>query len=84
MALVERVEAAPGERRRLRLANPATLELLGELEIDGAEQVLGRRMIAQLPRERTWRCATWSRTNFAAICYFLRILATPPSAFPWR
>src|SRR5688572_16277226 len=36
MALVERVESAPGERRRLRLANPATLEPLGELEIDGA------------------------------------------------
>ena len=34
MAVVERVEAAPGERRRLRLANPATLEPLGELEID--------------------------------------------------
>ena len=39
MAVVERVEAAPGERRRLRLANPATLEPLGELEIDGPEHV---------------------------------------------
>jgi len=34
MAVVERVDAAPGERRRLRLANPATLAPLGELEID--------------------------------------------------
>jgi succinate-semialdehyde dehydrogenase/glutarate-semialdehyde dehydrogenase len=39
MAVVERVESAPGERRRLRLANPATLEPLGELEIESAEQV---------------------------------------------
>ena len=38
MAVVERVEAAPGERRRLRLANPATLEPLGELEVDDAER----------------------------------------------
>src|SRR5258705_7631397 len=39
MALVERVDAAPGERRRPRLTNPATLAPLGELEIDTAEQV---------------------------------------------
>ena len=39
MAVVERVESAPGERRRLRLANPATLEPLGEIEVATAEQV---------------------------------------------
>ncbi len=33
MAVVEQLEAAPGERRRLRLANPATLAPLGEVEV---------------------------------------------------
>ena len=39
MAVVERVDTATDERRRLRLANPATLETLGEIEIDAATDV---------------------------------------------
>ncbi len=36
MAVVERLDGEPGERRRVRLASPATLEPLGVLEIDDA------------------------------------------------
>ena len=39
MAVVERLDAAPGERRRLRLANPATLQPFGELEVEGSEEI---------------------------------------------
>lgn len=39
MAIVEQVEAAPGERRRLRLANPATRAPLGEIEVANASDV---------------------------------------------
>jgi len=53
MAVVERLEAAPGERRRLRLTNPATLEPLGEVEIDGAEQVQGAVESAR-KAQRAW------------------------------
>src|SRR5215469_845459 len=42
MAVVERVEAAAGQsgaRRRLRLRNPATLEAIGEIEVQTAQDV---------------------------------------------
>ena len=39
MALVEQVEHAGGGRRRLRLANPATLAPLGEIEVGIAADV---------------------------------------------
>jgi acyl-CoA reductase-like NAD-dependent aldehyde dehydrogenase len=42
MAVVERVEpstSAPGARRRLRLRNPATLDPIGEIEVQNAEDV---------------------------------------------
>jgi acyl-CoA reductase-like NAD-dependent aldehyde dehydrogenase len=39
MAVVERVEAATGSRRLLRLSNPATLAPLGEVEVSTAEDV---------------------------------------------
>ncbi|MEE9608998.1 MAG: succinic semialdehyde dehydrogenase [Myxococcota bacterium] len=39
MAVVERVETADGERRRLRLSSPATLEPLGEIEVQNDADV---------------------------------------------
>jgi len=39
MALVEQVEVATSERRRLALANPATRESLGEIELQSTEDV---------------------------------------------
>ena len=39
MAVVERVEAGSDGRRRLRLKNPASLALLGEIEVCDAEDV---------------------------------------------
>src|SRR5258705_2785746 len=65
MAVVERVEAAPGERRRLRLANPATLEPLGELEIDGPEHVR-----AAVERARKAQIE-WGAASFRERAHFL-------------
>ncbi|TDJ14622.1 MAG: aldehyde dehydrogenase family protein [Deltaproteobacteria bacterium] len=39
MAVVEKVEAEVGGRRRLRLSNPATLEPIGEIEVHDASDV---------------------------------------------
>jgi len=39
LAIVESIEAGSGERRRLRLASPATLAPLGEVEVLGPEDV---------------------------------------------
>ncbi len=39
MAIVTPVETASGERRRLALASPATLEPLGEIEVQNAQDV---------------------------------------------
>ena len=39
MAIVTPVETPPGERRRLRLASPATRETLYEIEVQNAEDV---------------------------------------------
>jgi succinate-semialdehyde dehydrogenase/glutarate-semialdehyde dehydrogenase len=39
MAVVEQLEGAPGERRRLRLSSPATLGPIGEIEVCAAADV---------------------------------------------
>jgi succinate-semialdehyde dehydrogenase/glutarate-semialdehyde dehydrogenase len=39
MAIVQTVDTPVGQRRRLALANPATLEPLGEIEVQSAEDV---------------------------------------------
>jgi len=39
LAIVEAIQSDPGGRRRLRLAHPATRELLGELEVQSADEV---------------------------------------------
>jgi succinate-semialdehyde dehydrogenase/glutarate-semialdehyde dehydrogenase len=39
MAVVEQLEGAPGERRRLRLSSPATLGPIGEIEVSAAADV---------------------------------------------
>ena len=82
MALVERVDAAPGERRRLRLANPATLEPLGELEIDTAEQVR-----AAVERARKAQ-VEWAALGFRVRAHYLdraaRLLARRVDEFAAR
>ena len=82
MAVVERVEAAPGERRRLRLANPATLEPLGELEIDGADHVR-----AAVERARKAQ-PEWGAASFRERAHFLdraaRLLAVRADEFAAR
>jgi succinate-semialdehyde dehydrogenase/glutarate-semialdehyde dehydrogenase len=39
MAVVEQLEGAPGERRRLRLSSPVTLGPIGEIEVSAAADV---------------------------------------------
>jgi succinate-semialdehyde dehydrogenase/glutarate-semialdehyde dehydrogenase len=82
MAVVERVEAAPGERRRLRLANPATLEPLGDLEIDTAEQVR-----AAVERARKAQ-VDWGAASFRERGHYLdraaRLLAARADQFAAR
>lgn len=39
MAIFERMETAPGQRRKLRLKSPVTLEVLGEIECASKEDV---------------------------------------------
>jgi acyl-CoA reductase-like NAD-dependent aldehyde dehydrogenase len=41
MGVVEQVENAPDGRRRLRLSNPATLDCIGEFEVQTAAEVSG-------------------------------------------
>ena len=41
MGVVEQMENAPDGRRRLRLSNPATLERIGEFEVQTAAEVSG-------------------------------------------
>ncbi|MEM7410661.1 MAG: aldehyde dehydrogenase family protein [Myxococcota bacterium] len=59
MAVVERVEAVPGARRRLRLANPATLEPIGEVEVDGPLEVAAAVGAARKAQ------ADWSALSFS-------------------
>jgi acyl-CoA reductase-like NAD-dependent aldehyde dehydrogenase len=58
MAIVEHVAGAAGERRRLRLANPATLAPLGEIEVASAEDVR-----AAVERARKAQAA-WAELSF--------------------
>lgn len=58
MAVVEQLEARPGERRRLRLANPATLSPLGEIEVANAADVEGA--VEQARKAQ----AAWSALSF--------------------
>jgi succinate-semialdehyde dehydrogenase/glutarate-semialdehyde dehydrogenase len=53
MAIVEQLEVAPGEPRRLRLANPATLAPLGEVEIASADDVRAAVLRAR-KAQRDW------------------------------
>jgi succinate-semialdehyde dehydrogenase/glutarate-semialdehyde dehydrogenase len=39
MAIVQPIESAPGARRRLQLSSPATLEPIGEIEVQTADDV---------------------------------------------
>ena len=65
MAFIERVEVGPGARRRLRLANPATLEPLGEIEVDDAVAVR-----AAVERARKAQTA-WAAAGFAERGHYL-------------
>jgi succinate-semialdehyde dehydrogenase/glutarate-semialdehyde dehydrogenase len=82
MAVLERVDSAPGARRRVRLASPATLEPLGELEIDDAVVVR-----AAVERARKAQ-ADWAAADFAERAHHLeraaRLLAANADAFVER
>ena len=39
MAIVTPIDSPPGAPRRLRISSPATLETLGEIEVQGADEV---------------------------------------------
>jgi succinate-semialdehyde dehydrogenase/glutarate-semialdehyde dehydrogenase len=58
MALVELVSNAPGSRRRLRLRSPATLEPIGEIEVQSPEDVR-----AAVERARKAQ-PTWAALSF--------------------
>jgi succinate-semialdehyde dehydrogenase/glutarate-semialdehyde dehydrogenase len=66
MAVVEPLPEVPGERRRLRLRSPATLEPIGEIEIHGADDVR-----AAVERARKAQAA-WSEMRFEERGRFLR------------
>ncbi len=64
MAVVERVETQ-GERRRLRLRNPATLAPIGEIDVEGEEEV-------QAAVERARKAQRgWAELHFVARGRFL-------------
>ncbi len=65
MAVVEKVEAGSSGRRRLRLRNPATLEAIGEIEVQTAEDVR-----AAVERARKAQ-PTWAALSFAERGSFL-------------
>jgi succinate-semialdehyde dehydrogenase/glutarate-semialdehyde dehydrogenase len=64
MAIVTPLETAPGARRRLRLSSPVTLEPIGEIEVQTAEDVKSAVEVARkaqpawgaLPFEARARC----------------------------
>lgn len=59
MAVVESLPVEPGQRRRLRLRNPATLEEIGEIEVQTADDVR-----AAVERARKAQPA-WAEASFA-------------------
>ena len=66
MAIVTPVDTPPGERRRLKLASPATLEPLGEIEVQTADDVraaVGRARAAQ---------PEWAERSVSERCSYLR------------
>ena len=79
MAVVERVEAQSGARRRLRLANPATLEPLGDVDVDGPLEVTAAVEAARKAQ------ADWSTLTFGERGHFLekavRVLVDEQDAF---
>ena len=53
MAVVEQIETAGGGRRRLALSNPATLEAVGEIDVQTAADVAAAVERARKP-QREW------------------------------
>ncbi len=66
MAIVTRVETPEGQRRRLALANPATLEPLGEIEVQNAEDV---RAAVESARKAQ---PAWAELSFGERARYLR------------
>jgi len=66
VAIVTPVDVGPGERRRLALANPATLEPLGEIEVQTAEEV---RAAVESARKAQ---PEWSALSFPERARYLR------------
>ena len=66
MAVVEPLAEAPGGRRRLRLRSPATLEEIGEIEVQTADDVR-----AALERARKAQ-PEWAHASFAERAHVLR------------
>ena len=66
MAVVEPVESGEGGRRRLRISNPATLEPIGEFEIQSADDVR-----AAVERARKAQ-AEWAGLGFAERGHYLK------------
>ena len=60
MAIVEVIEGSERQRRRLRLTNPATLEPVGEIEVQTADDV---RASVELARKAQ---PAWSQLSFEA------------------
>ena len=65
MALVTEIPTPPGARRRLRLASPATLEPIGEIEVQTAEDVRAALAVARAAQP------AWAALSFAARARFL-------------
>ncbi len=60
MALVTEIPSPPGARRRLRLSSPATLEPIGEIEVQTAEDVRSALAAARAAQPG------WAALSFAA------------------
>jgi len=65
MALVSEIPSPPGARRRLRLASPATLEAIGEIEVQTAEDVRSALAAARAAQP------DWAALSFAARARYL-------------
>lgn len=59
MAVVEPLPEVPGQRRRLRLRSPATLEEIGEIEVHTADDV--RAVVERARKAQT----SWAEASFA-------------------
>ncbi len=65
MGIVEQIGSAPDGHRRLRIANPATLEPVGEIQVDGAAEVR-----AAVDRARKAQPA-WEELGFEGRAHYL-------------